>query len=151
MLDKTFHNKEKSQFYIQRIYNKDISFEVPHAPHIFQKKWKPKVNINFINNSSKLHEDTYEVVLSVTVSVILEKEIAFLCEVQQAGIFILNENNINKIDYFLGVCCPEILFPYARECVTNLAIRGDFPKLNLSPVNFNELFINYRKQQLKNQ
>ncbi|MGP1953459.1 MAG: protein-export chaperone SecB, partial [Arsenophonus sp. NC-QC1-MAG3] len=74
-------------------------------------------------------------------------EIAFLCEVQQSGIFFIDGIKKNQMAHCLGVYCPNILFPYSRECITNLVNRGTFPQLNLAPVNFDALFMNYLKQQ----
>ncbi len=89
----------------------------------------------------------YEVVLRVTVTASLGEETAFLCEVQQGGIFSIAGIEGTQMAHCLGAYCPNILFPYARECITSMVSRGTFPQLNLAPVNFDALFMNYLQQQ----
>jgi len=134
------------QFSIQRIYTKDISFETPNSPEIFTKDWKPDVKLDLDNRSSKLEEGVYEVVLSLTVTATVEEKTAFLCEVQQAGIFVIGNLPEAQLAHMLGAFCPNTLFPYARETVSNLVNRGTFPALNLAPVNFDALFAQYVQQ-----
>jgi preprotein translocase subunit SecB len=139
-------NTEMS-FQIQRIYTKDISFEAPNAPQIFQKEWEPEVKLDLDTASTPLADDVYEVVLRVTVTATVGEDAAFLCEVQQAGIFSISGIEGAQMAHCLGAYCPNILFPYARECITSLIARGTFPQLNLAPVNFDALFMNYLQQQ----
>lgn len=134
-------------FQIQRIYTKDVSFEAPGAPLVFQKEWEPEVKLDLDTASSQLADGVYEVVLRVTVTSMLGEETAFLCEVQQAGIFNITGLDDSQMAHCLGAYCPNVLFPYARECVTSLVSRGTFPQLNLAPVNFDALFMNYLQQQ----
>ncbi|WP_337235991.1 protein-export chaperone SecB, partial [Vibrio cholerae] len=89
-----------------------------------------------------LAENVYEVILRVTVTATMDNETAFLCEVQQAGIFTVEGIEGTQLAHCLGAYCPNVLFPYARECITNLVSRGTFPQLNLAPVNFDALFMN---------
>lgn len=141
-------NNTEMNFQIQRVYTKDISFEAPNAPQTFQKEWQPEVKLDLDTASSQLADDVYEVVLRVTVTATLgEEETAFLCEVQQAGIFSISGIEGTQMAHCLGAYCPNILFPYARECITSLVSRGTFPQLNLAPVNFDALFMNYLQQQ----
>ncbi|MXP67933.1 protein-export chaperone SecB [Pantoea sp. Aalb] len=147
----SLHNTNEMHFQIQRIYTKDLSFEAPNVPHIFQKEWEPEVKLDLDTSSTQLSEEVYEVILRVTVTAIVSEETAFLCEVQQAGIFIIKGIEGTQMEHCLGAYCPNILFPYARECTTNLVSRGSFPQLNLAPVNFDALFINYLQQQNKNE
>lgn len=141
------HNNTEMNFQIQRIYTKDISFEAPNAPQVFQKEWQPEVKLDLDTASSQLAEGVFEVVLRVTVTATMEEETAFLCEVQQAGIFAIGGIEGTQMAHCLGAYCPNILFPYARECITSLVSRGTFPQLNLAPVNFDALFMNYLQQQ----
>ena len=134
-------------FQIQRIYTKDISFEAPNAPQVFQKEWQPEVKLDLDTSSNTLAENVYEVILRVTVTATMDNETAFLCEVQQAGIFTVEGIEGTQLAHCLGAYCPNVLFPYARECITNLVSRGTFPQLNLAPVNFDALFMNYLQQQ----
>ena len=130
-------------FNIQRIYTKDISFETPNSPEIFQKEWQPEVKLDLDTRSKKLSDDVYEVVLSLTVTAKLGEETAFLAEVQQAGIFSISGLEENQMAHSVGSYCPNILFPYAREAIASLVSRGTFPQLNLAPVNFDALFSQY--------
>ena len=134
------------QFSIQRIYTKDISFETPNSPEIFTKEWKPDVKLDLDNRSVKIEEGVYEVVLALTVTATVEGKTAFLCEVQQAGIFAMGNIQDAQLAHMLGAFCPNTLFPYARETVSNLVNRGTFPALNLAPVNFDALFAQYLQQ-----
>ena len=142
-------NEEQAapQFAIQRIYTKDISFETPNSPSIFQKEWKPEVKLDLDTRSAKLADDTFEVVLALTVTAKVEDQTAFLAEVQQAGIFTISNMPENQVAHTIGAFCPATLFPYAREAVANLVNRGSFPQLNLAPVNFDALFASYVQQR----
>lgn len=139
------------QFAIQRVYTKDISFETPNSPAIFQVEWKPEIQLDLDTKSTKLAEDTYEVTLSVTVTAKIEDKTAFLAEVQQAGIFTISHLDEAQLAHTIGAFCPTTLFPYARESVANLVSRGSFPQINLAPVNFEALFANYVKQRAAEQ
>ena len=135
------------QFNIQRIFTKDISFESPNAPAIFTKEWKPEIKLDIDTSTNKLDESVFEVVLSVTVTASLGEETAFLCEVQQAGIFAIGEMPDQNKAHMLGSYCPNLLFPYARETISNLVNRGTFPPLNLAPVNFDAIFAAYMQKR----
>lgn len=142
-------NQEQAQFQIQRIYVKDISFEAPNAPEIFQKEWAPEIKLDLDTNSNKLGENVYEVELSLTVTATVEDTTAFLCEVKQAGIFAIGGMPDPQLAHTLGSFCPNMLFPYAREAITNMVTRGTYPQINLAPINFDALFASYvqRRQQ----
>ena len=135
------------QFAIQRIYSKDVSFETPNSPAIFQKEWKPEIKLDLDTRSNKIADDTYEVILAVTVTATVEGQTAFLAEVQQAGIFTIGNLPEAQLAHTIGAFCPTTLFPYAREAVASLVNRGSFPQFNLSPVNFEALFASYVQQR----
>ena len=137
------------QFNIQRIFTKDISFESPNAPAFFTKEWKPEITLDIDTSTIKLDESVFEVVLSVTVTASLGEETAFLCEVQQAGIFAIGEMPDQNKAHMLGSYCPNLLFPYARETISNLVNRGTFPPLNLAPVNFDAIFAAYMQKRVQ--
>ena len=137
------------QFNIQRIFTKDISFESPNATAIFTKEWKPEIKLDIDTSTNKLDESVFEVVLSVTVTASLGEETAFLCEVQQAGIFAIGEMPDQNKAHMLGSYCPNLLFPYARETISNLVNRGTFPPLNLAPVNFDAIFAAYMQKRVQ--
>ena len=138
---------QQPEFNIQRIYIKDVSFECPNSPAIFQQEWKPEVKLDLDTRSTKLADNIFEVVLSLTVTAKDGETVAFLCEVQQAGIFSVEALNEGQLAHCLGAFCPNILFPYARETISSLVVKGTFPQLNLAPVNFDALFMNYLQQQ----
>ncbi|WP_029685065.1 protein-export chaperone SecB [Tatumella saanichensis] len=140
-------NNSEMTFQIQRVYTKDVSFEAPNAPQVFQKEWEPEVKLDLDTASSQLADGIFEVVLRVTVTATVGEETAFLCEVQQAGIFTIAGIEGTQMAHCLGAYCPNILFPYARECVSGLVSRGTFPQLNLAPVNFDALFMSYLQEQ----
>lgn len=144
-------NKQQSEqgpeFIIQRIYTKDLSFEAPNTPHIFQQDWNPELNLDLQTKSGPLDEDMYEVILTVTVTAKSEKKVAFLIEVQQAGIFTLKKLPEDQIRPMLGSICPSIIYPYAREVVSDVVIRGGFPQLNLAPINFDALYAQHEQEQ----
>ncbi|OOF62718.1 protein-export chaperone SecB [Rodentibacter sp. Ppn85] len=134
---------------IQRIYVKDVSFEAPNLPHIFHQEWKPKLGFDLSTETVQLGDDLYEVTLNITVETTLEDsgDLAFLCEVKQAGVFTISGLEEVQMAHCLTSQCPNMLFPYARELVSSLVNRGTFPALNLSPVNFDALFIEYMNRQ----
>ncbi|MFM2481760.1 protein-export chaperone SecB [Celerinatantimonas sp. YJH-8] len=145
MADAANENKEV-EFAIQRIYTKDISFETPNSPAVFQQEWAPEVKVDLDNNVEELGENVYEVVLTLTVTATHDDKTAFLCEVKQAGIFTLANMEPAQLAHAVNAYTPNILFPYAREVVASLVNRGSFPQLNLAPVNFDAMFANYLEQ-----
>lgn len=141
------NTQPQQNFAIQRIFLKDVSFEAPNSPVIFQKEWKPDVNLDLDTQSRALGEGVYEVVLRLTVTVKNNEDSAFLCEVQQGGIFTVEGMEEAQLAHCLGAFCPNILFPYARETISSLVVKGTFPQLNLAPVNFDALFMSYLQNQ----
>ena len=139
--------QQSPEFAIQRIYTKDVSFETPNSPAVFQLDWKPEIQLDLDTRSTKLADNTYEVVLSVTVTATVEDKTAFLAEVQQAGIFTIGNLPEAQLAHTIGAFCPTTLFPYARETVASLVNRGSFPQFNLSPVNFEGLYASYVQQR----
>lgn len=136
-------------FEIQRIYTKDLSFEAPNTPHTFMEEWKPEVQLNLETKSNRLKNSTHEVILMITATVTTNKKSAFLIEVQQAGIFNIDGFPDVELHQMLGSFCPNILFPYAREVISDLVTRGGFPQLILSPVNFDALYVQHMEEQKK--
>lgn len=130
----------EKQFSIQKIYTKDMSFETPNSPAIFTEKWEPSVDFNLGTNVSSLENALYEVALTVTITVKCGDTTAYLVEVNQAGIFTLSGFSDQEMAPMVGSFCPNILFPYAREAVSDLVIKGGFPQLLLAPVNFEALY-----------
>ena len=138
----------KQQFAIKKIYVKDVSFESPTSPKSFSfKQWEPKIDLNLTNKQTHIDADMYEAVLSITATVSLEDETAFLIEVHQAGLFQISGFEDEQKSYLLGSQCMNILFPYAREVISDMSVRGGFPPLIMSPVNFDALYQQHLQQQ----
>ena len=138
--------QSEQQFTIQKIYVKDASFESPNSPAVFTEKWEPESNLELNTNGKKLEDNVYEVVLSLTVTVKNNDKVAHLVEIQQAGIFSVAGFNESDLSHMLGSFCPNILFPYAREAVSDLVTRGGFPQLLLAPVNFDAIYAQHLQQ-----
>ena len=131
----------QQQFVTQRIYTKDVSFESPVTPNVFRQEWKPAVNVDLNTKSSRVDEEgNHEVVLTLTITAKLEEQTAFLVEVQQAGIFFVAGIEGDALRQLLSTVAPTILFPYAREAIDSLVVKGGFPALMIAPVNFDALF-----------
>ena len=135
------------QFSLQRIYVRDLSFEAPKSPEIFRQEWTPSVELDLNTRQKPLEGDFHEVVLTLSVTVKTAGEVAFIAEVQQAGIFLISGLDAAAMSHTLGAFCPNILFPYAREALDGLVIRGSFPALMLSPVNFDALYAQELQRQ----
>ncbi|MBP1148466.1 MULTISPECIES: protein-export chaperone SecB [Methylocaldum] len=135
------------QFVLQKIYVKDVSFETPNSPEVFTLKWEPKVEFNLSSNAQKLQENLYEVSLTTTVTVKLGEKTAYLVEVCQAGIFAMAGFDDQELGPLIGSYCPNVLFPYAREAVSDLVTKGGFPPMLLAPINFDALYMQQMQQQ----
>lgn len=137
----------QQQFAIQKIYCKDISFETPNSPQIFTDKWEPELKIDLHTAVNPLAEQIFEVVLTVTATVKAADKTAFLAEVQQAGIFNIVGFEKQQLDHTLGSYCPNLLFPYIREVISDLVNKGGFPQLLLQPVNFDAVYAQHVQQR----
>jgi preprotein translocase subunit SecB len=143
MTDQANHGaaaENEPQFSLQRIYVRDLSFEAPKSPAIFRQQWEPSVSLDLNTRQKGLEGDFHEVVLTLSVTVKNGEEVAFIAEVQQAGIFMIKGLDEGSMSHTLGAFCPNILFPYARETLDSLVTRGSFPALMLAPVNFDMLY-----------
>ena len=142
-------DKPQLQFALQRIYVKDLSFEAPNSPSVFQQPFKPKVGLDLNTTSRQVGEGLYEVVVKVTAQVTHSEEgtTSFLAEIEQAGLFRISGIEGQQLDHTLGAFCPNMLFPYARECIDSLVNRGGFPPLMLAPVNFEAIYAQKKKRE----
>lgn len=147
MSDNAQQAEDNRKFDLQRIYTKDLSFETPNSPEVFTIEWKPEMNLALNSEVKKLGDNSFEVVLSVTVTTKTGDKVAYLVEVKQAGIFTLMGFPDEEMGPMLGAYCPNILFPYAREVISDLIGKGGFPQLLLTPVNFDHLFARHMQQQ----
>ena len=127
------------QLALERIYVKDMSLEVPGAD-VFTREWQPELDINLSSAAEKLDDDHYQVILTVNVTANNGGETAFIAEVHQAGIFMSQNIPEEQLGAILGAYCPNVLFPYAREVVSDIVTRGSFPQLLLAPVNFDQAY-----------
>lgn len=125
---------------LQKVYVKDVSFESPSAPDVFREPSQPELKLNLGQRVNALGDDLYEVTLSVTVTCKFGEKTAYLVEVQQAGIFQVAGFAEDQLNAALGAYCPNVLFPYARQQVSDLVLAGGFPPLLLQPVNFDQLY-----------
>lgn len=132
--------ENQAQFALQRIYIKDASFEAPNAPASFTKEWKPEIKLDLNSGARKLDEQHFEVSVKVTVTATNADETAFLVELEQAGLFTMANIPEEQLKPMLGAMCPNILFPYLRESIDSLVVKGGFPALMLAPVNFDALY-----------
>ena len=139
-------SNQRGQFEIQKIYVKNVSLETPNSPQIFREQWKPSVHMDIANSANDLGENLYEVTLSVTATVSHEDKTIYLVEVQQAGIFLMADFPRELIGRMVATVCPNILFPYVRETVSDLVVRAGFPQLLLAPVNFDALYLQHQQK-----
>ncbi|MBQ9273792.1 MAG: protein-export chaperone SecB [Succinivibrio sp.] len=128
------------QFDVLRIYSKDCSLETPNVPEVFRLEWKPKLKVEFDSKPTALEDDLHEVDLRVTVTCTIDETVVYVCEVHQAGLFLIKNVPAEALEYLLAAQAPNILFPYAREHIASLINRSTFPPLNLRPINFEGLF-----------
>ena len=132
--------QQQAQFQLQKIYMKDVSFEVPNSPQIFQEDGQVEIKLNLSQKVADLAEGVHEVVLTVTVTANLGEKTAYLAEVQQAGIFSIVGLPEQGRHAALNTLCPHTLFPYARRMITDLVAEGGFPPLVLQPINFDQIY-----------
>ena len=132
-------------FAIEKLYIKDASVEVPNAPQVFTDRTPPQVNVELGNSAQKLDEGIYEVAIKVTVTAKMGENVAFLVEVVQAGIFAIRNVPEENLERIAAVTCPNILFPYAREAVSDLVTRAGFAPVLLNPINFEALYMQQKE------
>ena len=134
-------------FTIEKIYVKDLSLEIPHAPQIFLERESPQIDVQLNTQTAVIEGDVYEVVITNTVTAKIGEKVMFLIEAKQAGIFRLSNLPSADIESVLAVMCPNILFPYLREVVSNVAVRACFSPVMLNPVNFDMLYQQHKQEQ----
>jgi preprotein translocase subunit SecB len=134
-------------FNMDKIYVKDLSLEIPHSPKIFLERETPQVDIQLHSQANSIDEGQFEVVVMATVTAKIGEKILFLIEVKQAGIFQIRHVPTEELEPILAVMCPNILFPYLREVVSDVAVRGGFAPVLLNPINFDGLYQQQKLQQ----
>ena len=138
--DAATEEQQQAQFQLQKLYVKDVSFELPNAPQIFQEDGQVEIKLNLSQKVENLAEGVHEVILTVTVTASLDEKTAYLAEVQQAGIFAIIGLGEQARHAALNTLCPHTLFPYARRTITDLVADGGFPPLVLQPINFDQIY-----------
>ncbi len=139
-------SEPQAAFNIQRVYLKDQSLEIPHAPLIFLEQGSPNVEIQLTVEHEKLQDELYEVAMTSTVTTKVGEKVAFLVEAKQAGIFQITGVPADQMDPLLGIVCPSIIYPYLRANVADLIQRAGFPPIHLQEINF-EAFYQQRQQE----
>ncbi len=138
-------------FGIEKLYVKDASIEVPNAPQVYTNRTAPQVSVELANSASKLDDGVFEVSIKVTVTAKIEDSTAFLVEVTQAGIFGIRGVPDENMEMILAITCPNILFPYAREAVSDMVTRAGFMPILLNPINFEALYAQQKMEENKTQ
>ncbi len=140
-------------FTIEKVYIKDISFEAPGTPQVFNEEGQPQLQMNLNQQVQRLSDGAFEVVLGVTLTCTIAEKTAYLAEVQQAGVFGLSGFDDATLDGMLGTHCPNVLYPYARQTISDLIQAGGFPPFLLQPINFDALYaegVRQRAEQAQN-
>ena len=147
MSEETQQNTQP-QFSMEKIYVKDLSLEIPNAPKIFLERTNPQLDVQLHTQAGPVEEGVHEVVVMTTVTAKIGEKVMFLIEAKQAGIFRMSNVPAEELEQILAVMCPNILFPYLREVVSDVAIRGGFAPVLLNPINF-EVIYQQQKRQLQ--
>ena len=134
-------------FSIEKVYVKDLSVEIPNAPQVFLEREAPTVDIQLHHNSSNVEDGVYQTTLTVTVTAKVKDKTLFLVEAAQAGIFVVRNLPAQDLEAVLGIACPNILFPYVREVISDVVTRAGFPPVVLAPVNFEAIYQQQRAPQ----
>jgi preprotein translocase subunit SecB len=137
----------EQSFSLQKLFLKDLSFESPMTPDIFTQQWRPQVKLDLNISNNRLPNDNFEVILKLTLTANVEDKVALLIEVQQAGVFLIKGLDDETLRQVLSIGCANILFPYAREAIDSLALKGGFPAFQLQPINFEAMYMQQMQQQ----
>lgn len=143
--------QQQPVFNIEKLYVKDLSVEVPNAPAVYLERETPQMEVNMSTESRALNEDMYHCGITVTVTAKTGDKTMFLVECTQAGIFRIQNVPQDQLPMVLGIGCPNIVFPYLRETISDVVIRAGFPPLLLNPVNFEALFMQQQQAQQQQQ
>ncbi len=143
--------EQGATFSVEKIYTRDVSFEAPNAPAVFTEQGQPDLQMNLSQRAGQVGENAYEVVLGVTLTCTVNGKTAYLAEVQQAGVFGLAGFDAAGLDAMLGAHCPNVLYPYARQAISELINGGGFPPFYLQPINFDALYAEGLRQRATQQ
>jgi len=140
---------QAATFQIEKLYVKDLSLEIPHAPQVFAEQAQPELEVRIDTGAAPFAEGYYEVTVSATVTARAGERTLFLAEAVQAGIFQLRNVGAEELGPILGIACPTILYPYLREAISDLITRGGFPAMLLSPISFEQIYMQRMQEQQK--
>jgi preprotein translocase subunit SecB len=138
-------------FTVEKIYAKDVSFEVPGAPAVYNEQTQPQLQMNLQQAVQRLNENAYEVILGINLTCVVGDKTIYVAEVKQAGVFGLSGFDAATLDGMLGVHCPTVLYPYARQLISDLIQSGGFPPFFLQPINFEALYAEGLRQRAAQQ
>ncbi len=138
--------QEPATFQIEKVYVKDLSLEIPNAPKVFLEQVQPQLEVRIDTGADGFADGYYEVTVSATVTARVGERTLFLVEAKQAGIFAVRNVPAQELDPLLGIACPNILFPYLRETISDLVVRGGFPPVLLAPLSFETLYLQRMQQ-----
>jgi preprotein translocase subunit SecB len=134
-------------FALEKLYLKDVSVEVPNAPEIFVERDAPKISIELNNEAKPLADGYYEIALQITVTSKIGKQTAFVVDIVQAGIFVIKNIPEDGLEAVIAITCPNILFPYAREAISNFTVKAGFNPVQLQPINFEALYMQEKQKK----
>ena len=140
-------DEQQPSFQIEKLYVKDASLEVPHAPEVYMQPVQPQLEVRIDSGANQFAEGYFEATVSATVTAKAGERTVFLAEVVQAGVFQMRNVTADDLKPLLGIACPTILFPYLREAISDLVIRGGFPPVVLAPVSFEALYMQRLQQE----
>lgn len=139
--------QQPATFQIEKVYVKDLSLEIPNAPKVFLEQVQPQLEVRIDTGAAAFADGYYEVTVSATVTARIGERTLFLVEAKQAGIFAVRNVPAQELDPLLGIACPNVLFPYLRETISDVVVRGGFPPVLLAPLSFEALYLQRLQQQ----
>ena len=141
--------QQAATFQIEKVYVKDLSLEIPHAPKVFLEQTQPQLEVRIDTAADGFTEGYYEVTVSATVTARVGERTVFLAEAVQAGIFAVRNVPQQELEPLLGIACPTVIFPYLRETISDLVVRGGFPPVLLAPLSFETLYLQRQQSQIE--
>ncbi|HEX4927208.1 MAG TPA: protein-export chaperone SecB [Burkholderiales bacterium] len=143
--------QQQATFQIEKVYVKDLSLEIPNAPKVFLEQVQPQLEVRIDSAAQTFAEGYYEVVVTATVTAKIGERTLFLVEAAQAAIFAVRNVPAEELDPLLGIACPNVIFPYLRETISDVVVRGGFPPVLLAPLSFEALYMQRMQQQQQGQ
>ena len=140
-------HQQPATFQIEKVYVKDLSLEIPHAPAVFTEQVQPEIQVQINTGAQQFGEGYYEVTVTATVTAKMGERTLFLAEAEQAGIFSIRNVPASDLGPLLGIACPTVIFPYLRETMSDVITRGGFPPLLLAPLSFEQLYLQQQQAQ----